>query len=835
MNKLLLIFLSIVLFVLLALTGTLLYVFSDSGNAKLQTYIEEVLQEKTGLEIEVRKFTLQAGQSRLVLRINKQANIEIVTHYDLLSQSFQGIYHVKAKNFQYEKILLSEADIQGHFKGVKEDLIVDGRGTALESNLAYKFRVVDQEPKNIIANIKGISLLKVLELAGQPPLAKGKIDVDINMPDIGEEFASGYGKMELHQAYFDEKLLKKVYGLSVPKKSHISGKVDIALKGKSLKVVADAKSNLFVLKIKDALIQIEDKNVSANYVMDVKEVGILTQNKLAGPLNISGDFTLTQEAYYVRGSTGSLGGTLLFDIAKRAKFNFENLEIAKVLHLVKQPSYATGLLSGSADIDKQMQSGGYNVKVEKGQFGAKSIEEHFAYQIPSVNIFSFHSIGKIDNNILDSEVVLKSSLSDMKLSTLRYDIGKRKLETDYDIFLPNIGLLMPNNKAVKRGYMSLKGVLKFDKELSVKGSVKGLGEKLDFSYDGKAATLQAQDLFAEKLLSLSTLPRYVKGKLSSIVKVSNIETLDGTFSFSSKQLLTQPNVMERLIGKKLEIEIAFQSKGVLQTAVAHFDTLITTSMGELKLGKSILHVKDNTFSSTYVLEIPSLEKTYALTDKKLYGPMHLTGSVTQDEVLKITGDTRSLGGQVSYTLLADSLRSDIVKVPLENILGLLGHKKLVQGDAFGTVTYDLKRKVGVVNIDIKSFQIKQSSTTSTVKMFIGKDPARIIYSATNLYANIKGDVTTYTLTAKGAHSTIEVTEGVINKEKNTHHAKFKFVYEKYVVTGSIGGSADNPSLRVDPSSVMNSEAGEKIQKKLDKALGGDMGKAVGSFLKGFKF
>jgi hypothetical protein len=56
-----------------------------------------------------------------------------------------------------------------------------------------------------------------------------------------------------------------------------------------------------------------------------------------------------------------------------------------------------------------------------------------------------------------------------------------------------------------------------------------------------------------------------------------------------------------------------------------------------------------------------------------------------------------------------------------------------------------------------------------------------------------------------------------------------------VVTGTVGGSVEHPSLSIDPSAIMQSKTGEKIQKKLDKALGGDMGKAVGGFLKGFKF
>ena len=835
MNKILLVLLSIILFVLLAVTGTLFYAFSDRGNAALGTYIQEEAEEKIGLPVEVRKFTLEAGKSRLIMRINKEADVEVVTNYDILAQSFQGIYRVKANDFHYEKMVLREADIQGHFKGVAEDIVVDGRGTALDANLAYRFRVLDQLPKDIEANIKGIALAELLALAGQVPIVEGKIDVDIKMPDIGKEFASGYGHMVLDKAYFNTNIVQKMYDLTIPKKSYLSGVMDVKLKGNMLHLQANAKSNLFNLQLKDAVLDAEKQHVKANYVMDVKEMAILSQNKLSGPLMLSGNVDGNKEKYHITGATHSLGGTFLFEIGKKTAFNFENLELSKILRLTKQPAYAKGVLNGNGDIDKDLQSGRYDIHIDKGVFGAKSVEKHFGYQIPTLNSFSLSSKGKIEQKVLEADATLKSTLSDIKLTDVVYALEKKKLEADYDVFLPNIGLLMPNNKAVKRGYMSLKGEVKLDKTLLVKGRAKGLGEKLNFSYDGKGVTVDARNLFVEKLLSLSGLPRYVKGKLSSDIKVTNIKTLDGTFSFSSDKLVTQPNVMERLMGKKLTMQLALKSKGKLKAGIAYFDTELQTSMGHLKVDNIVFNTKNSTFKGTYVLDIPALEKTYALTEKKLYGPMVLKGNIAQDKGLRVTGSTSSLGGKIDYTLVNDMFNGKIVKVPVENILGLLGHKKLVQGDAYGDIRYNLKKKEGVVDLDIKAFQIKRSSTTDTVKMFIGKDPARIIYTSTQLHADIKGDVTRYTLAAKGSHSSITLSEGVIDKAKDTHSAKFKFVYEKYVVTGSIGGTASHPSIMVDPSSIMDSKAGEKIQKKLDKALGGDMGKAVGGFLKGFKF
>jgi len=835
MNRFVLVLLSTILILLLSVTGLLFYAFSENGNATLKHYIQQNLEEKLAMPVEVKKFTLEAGKASIVLMLNKQAGIEVLTRYDILSQSFKGIYRVKANNFHYDEMVLRQLELEGHFKGTADDMVVDGKGTALDAALAYRFSVLENIPKNIEAVMQGVAVEELLVLAGEAPLLHGKIDVDISMPDIGDEFANGYAHVILHQALFDAKMVQKMYDLGIPKKSYVSGKIDVKLKGRNLGLEAKANSNLFALSVNDAHIGLKEKNISAKYNMDVQEMAILTQNKLAGPLKVQGSVEGKGKDYRIEGLTHSLGGTLRFDISEHSKLHFQNLDLAKIQYLTKQPLLAKGLLSGSADGDKDLQSAWYDVQIQKGKLVAKGIEKAFGYQIPSDNHFTLTSKGKIVKKVLEAELVLKSNLSDIKLTKLNYGFEKKELHTMYDVFLPNLGILIPDNKAIKRGYLTLKGDLNFDKTLKVKGNAKGLGEKLAFVYDGKSVHLDAKNLFIEKLLSLGSLPRYVKGKLSTQVNISDINSLDGTFSFKGTHLETQPNVMERLLGKKLSIPLSFTSKGEVKKGLARLKTEIKTSMGTLKLEDTVVHTKSKNITSRYTLNIPKLEKTYTLTQKKLYGPMLLVGDITQDKMLKVRGSTASVGGKIAYTLIGDTLQSEITKVPLEKILALMGRDKLVQGDAYGTMNYNLKTKVGVLDIDIKAFQIKSSSTTKTVKMFIGKDPARIIYTSTKLHATMHGDITKYTLIAKGSHSRIEVTQGVVNKTNDTHRAKFKFVYEKYEVTGTIGGTVDKPRILVDPSAIMQSKTGEKIQKKLDKALGGDMGKAVGGFLKGLKF
>ena len=54
-----------------------------------------------------------------------------------------------------KEIKVKEVDIQGHFKGVSEDIYVEGQGSALGAALEYRFNLIDESAQKIMANMKG--------------------------------------------------------------------------------------------------------------------------------------------------------------------------------------------------------------------------------------------------------------------------------------------------------------------------------------------------------------------------------------------------------------------------------------------------------------------------------------------------------------------------------------------------------------------------------------------------------------------------------------------------------------------------------------------------------
>ena len=832
MKKLLTIAFLTVSFLVLALAGLLFFSFSETGNKALKPYLQQKLEEETGMPVEVKAFKLTSGTSSVDVVINKQAAVHVETEHDLWSQSFKGMYHLKTDKFTYEDINLKDTEIKGNFEGVSEKISIDGKGRALGAALEYRFNIVDEMAQKIIVNVKGAQLAEVLQLLGHPALAKGKIDIEINMPEMGEAAASGYGHIVLQKTYFNRTLVKELYDYTIPKKSYVEGTIDANLEGQNLKLAGEAQSNLFTLQIKDASADMAPDQLSAAYHLDVKDLRILTKNKLAGPLKVEGKVERKDETMLVTGSSHSLGGTLDFAIDKTAKVTLEKLSLEKLLSLIKQPDYAKGELSGSLILDDlEEKSGNYSLHVDKGVLNPKTVEKMAGYKIPEENTFSLRSEGTMENELLEGDVKLESTLTDMTLSSLEYDLKQKSLSSEYDILIHDINALISKTKNVKAIAVSAKGSLKLTDTLSISGVTKGLGKEVSFDYDSKTAKVDISELSVEKVLALSGLPVYVKGTIDSHIDFTNLDPEEGTFSLQSSKLITQPDAMKKLTGEPVNMNAVIESSGTFKEGKGTINAKVESSVGDMMLENMVYDSQSQSLRSDYTIDIPSLKEVQPLIGQKLYGPLLVKGELSKDKVVKVTGVTTSLGGKITYTLTADDLVSTINSVPVENILGTLGHKKNFLGSASGKARYNLKRKTGVVDLDIASFQIKPSSLTNVISVAIGKDPARVIFSSTKFHADIKGEITDYTLHATGSSSSIDITQGRLNKSNNTNTARFKFVYEKYTVHGKIKGTTDNPKVTIDTSAILKDKIDEKLQDKLDKALGGK----AGEFLKGLKF
>ena len=836
MKRLIITFLSLLIFLLLSVTGVLLFLFSQKGNDLLKPYIQERIEREIGIPVEVNTFVLRSGSTKMDLTLNHALRIKTISRYNLWQRSFVGGYRIVAHNFEYKGSRLRQADIRGRFKGVPADIFVEGNGTALDSPLWYRLRLADDSVKQLEAQMRGVSLSELLALAKQPPLAKGRVDLQIDMPHIGKEGAKGTARLQLHDAILDRSLIQRRYGVALPKKSRVEMKADARLEGRAIRFGANARSELFSAEIKEGYADIEAKSVTADYRFETKALQVLTGGKLAGALKLDGDLKAADGGYLVRGSSHSLGGTLHFESGAHTKVMMQGVELGKLLAMLRAPHYVTGSVEGRVDIPQHdFATGSYHIRVPDGVLSSSEMAK-LGYTVPKGTTFVLKSEGKIADKVLHAETTATSKIADIGLHHTRYEITSGKLTTDYLVKLYDLEALLgkkPSRKAGRAQHLTADGTLTYNGTLALSGGVEGLGKRMTYTYDGRRAKLDAVSLHVDKLLALVNLPHYLRGSADLSLNVTDLKRGNGTFALHGKGLQSDPNAMQKLIGKPLKMQLSADVTGRLKAHKAYGKATLDTSLGSVELPNFVATPKAGTFATPFRLEIPDLTKLYTVTGTKLYGSLLTSGRITKGKVLTVDGTTASLGGKTVYALRGERATLTVEAVPLPNLMHLTGYPQNFLGNVSGKAQYNLASRKGSADFSIDAFQIKPNRLTALLASATGKDPSRIIFKSTTFHADINKEIVTYTLHAKGSYSSIDITDAHINQQSRSHSAKLKFVYGKDTVYGKIKGTIDDPKIRLDLQEVVKEKLKEKIRDRVQDKLQKALGDKAGALLRGF--
>ena len=323
-------FLKITLITLLVLVILLaLLLFTQTGNDLVKPYLKAELEKQIGLPTEVDKFKLRYDHTVLDIIIDKGLKVDVASDFNLLTQSFDGTYKVYANNFLIEGIKLDEMNINGEYKGVPDDLTVNGKGTSFDAPLKYDLRVLDGEAKEITFTIKDFAVADILTLAKLPSLAKGKVDANLTMPAIPKENLAenlqANLKVNMDNITFNDALVKKHYNLALPESLAVNGNVDANLSGEEVLAMVAMKStlsktSLVNVNLDQLKVNTKTKHLRTDYVVDIldlKSLSTLLKTKLDGVLLLKGKVEKT-DTLKVTGLTNSLGGEIKYALLDKA-------------------------------------------------------------------------------------------------------------------------------------------------------------------------------------------------------------------------------------------------------------------------------------------------------------------------------------------------------------------------------------------------------------------------------------------------------------------------------------------------------------------------------------
>ena len=276
---------------ILLIVGAGCLFFSDFGNNLTKPYIENLIKEKSGLDVKLEKFDLNFGDLDISANVNDAANVNVKGKYSLFARSFDLNYDANAHDLAKLGIKTSEGlSLKGQILGDLGKFGINGSGRIFDSNVKFLANLKDLSPLDLQIDAKGLNVEKALAVASLPIYAKGNIDV---LSDIkaGGSGAEGNASIKSSNLILNESAFKDM-NISIPEGVQITLNSDITAQNDVLRAASKIDSTLGKISAEKSEFDLKNKTLNSDFSLnlpDLAKLESLIGRKISGDIKANGN------------------------------------------------------------------------------------------------------------------------------------------------------------------------------------------------------------------------------------------------------------------------------------------------------------------------------------------------------------------------------------------------------------------------------------------------------------------------------------------------------------------------------------------------------------------
>ena len=276
---------------ILLIVGAGCLFFSDFGNNLTKPYIENLIKEKSGLDVKLEKFDLNFGDLDISANVNDAANVNVKGKYSLFARSFDLNYDANAHDLAKLGIKIDEGlSLKGQILGDLDKFGINGSGRIFDSNVKFLANLKDLKPLDLQIDAKGLNVEKALAVASLPIYAKGNIDV---LSDIkaGGSGAEGNASIKSSNLILNESAFKDM-NISIPKGVQITLNSDITAQNDVLRAASKIDSTLGKISAEKSEFDLKSKILNSDFNLnlpDLAKLESLIGRKISGDVKANGN------------------------------------------------------------------------------------------------------------------------------------------------------------------------------------------------------------------------------------------------------------------------------------------------------------------------------------------------------------------------------------------------------------------------------------------------------------------------------------------------------------------------------------------------------------------
>ncbi|MGH2267144.1 hypothetical protein [Campylobacter taeniopygiae] len=834
------IFYTILALIVVLIIASYVILFTGFGNSIVANIAQNKIKESSGLDVNITRFKLRFSNVDLQLSLANMVNLNVYGKLNFFKLGFDLDYIVKLnKNYAQNLGLNLKENLAfgGKIQGKASNFTANGKGYLFGSDVLLNARIYDYSPIALNLSAQDVQISELLGLFGRANLAKGTLDIasKISAKDLKP---NGNIIIKLDNSYINYAMIKKEFGLDLPENSNLKAQILANVKDDKIYAISKIYNDYLNLQTQKTLYNLSDNTLFTDFDLKIPSLAKLeklTKTKLNGNLQTVGDLSLANNSLQTLNTNViGLGGEIKAGFKNNQLLaQIDNADLGKILAIAGYGSLINGNLNANlSSIGLDFANFSAEAKINNAKINTEELKKIAHIELPNTS-FSFNAKAVGKNSNIAYNAILASNLLNIKKLSGTYNLKNKELNTDLNSFIDDL------SQFSTIAGQKLQGNVELNAKAHLIGSqIKNLSADANIANgiikansNGEKLDLDINKLDLSKLLVIVGMPNYASGDINAKAHLDNVDfkNLNGNLNLKVKGILNSV-ILSKILDKKFPNNVNYDlnSNIVLKNNIAQFDNALNSTLVNFTHLKGSFDINKMNLKSDFILDVNDFSKLGFLLDRKLKGSASFNGDVSYDKTFNFNIMSKNLFNGALNAILKDNIiNADLNNVDLDTLAQGIGIMDVYQGKANVKANYDISNEKGEVNLDIKEGKLKPNAITTALKVLTFKDFTQEVFHTANAKALINKENIKLNLNMQADNASILINSGELNSKSGSLNLPFSAKIDKVDFKGNITGTTDNPKIKLDASSVVdsvknifgvkNNDTTDK-NKKVDKAI-----------------
>jgi hypothetical protein len=601
--------------------------FTPPGNYLLRPLVESKINKKSPIKVTVAEFRLTPWRVRLKADFGQKSFLLARGTYGMFSKEFDIDYTLHLDEFEALAPVLPPSlkprggiDAEGNVKGDPDRFVLSGTADIADGDAEYALTVADRKPEKASLKIRGLRCGKAQWMLSRPEILHGSIDADVELDSFSPGPPRGKIAVTMKNGSFDGALLKKLYGIEIPKDLSAEAALDAKLGAETADFSLKLDSSLAKCAAKGSA-RVKKRVCDLEYSVDVKELALLEPligRGMSGPLKIEGKASGPFDNLEISGDTDFGGGETRFKLAldgskpASASFDTRGASLAAILRALREPVYADAVVDAKGDfssLEKTRMAGTIHATLSKGKTFPDVLEKTTGRKNVAVS-FDVAADTVVKDSVAATKADIHSNMADATAEKAVFDLNTGRFSSDYVVTVPDLDALYPFTQRHLTGGVKVEGTMLKEKgkEPVVTARSKTLGGEIEARLENGKIVKTLKGLSLVAICEMLQYPKVFDSKIDGAVDY-DLKSKKGAFDIVALGGHVIPISIAEIIKRESKFDITKEVykksvvKGTIVDKTLTADINLASGHSSITSKKAKLYLADDTVDADVRFDI----------------------------------------------------------------------------------------------------------------------------------------------------------------------------------------------------------------------------------------